>query len=64
MESKYIFCNAPMRCQICRMDTNLCCLVCIHNADCFQEARRAHLKLYPCVLEDKNYDDGECEFKI
>lgn len=56
---EYYFCSSKVRPNKCILKTNLCCLICQHNEQCYYSTRNGIL---PCRIQEDELDD--CELKI
>jgi hypothetical protein len=57
------FCNANKRPALCRLETNLCCLVCNYSDDCRKQSIDAGLKVLPCK-DDSEIESEKCDFLL
>lgn len=57
-----VFCNAPQRPSVCILTTNLCCMVCDHNARCQELSVGTSIR--PCGPDLVDEEDDICENHI
>lgn len=59
---QYYYCNAKQRPSICRVETNLCCMICQFIDDCYFTAREQKLKIKPCKPDFSETE--RCNYQI
>ncbi len=61
IQKKLYFCNANIRPEYCKQDSNVCCMYCEFKKDCIILYKERNSKIKPCVITTQDKLDI-CEF--